>query len=63
MNSLPVPSFGASSIVRNKALQDARLRQKEILALTEKLGIPPPNYALLELIGKGSYGRVYKGSV
>ena len=62
MDSLAVPS-SASSVVRNKALQDARLRQKEILALTEKLGIPPPNYALLELIGKGSYGRVYKGLV
>lgn len=56
MNTLLLPEAA------NKArMKDAA--QKEQLAAREaarKLGVPAPKYEFLELIGKGTFGRVYK---
>lgn len=49
------------SATRQRALNDARNMQKQVIDMTNKLDMDPPNYALSELIGKGSFGRVYKG--
>lgn len=35
--------------------------QASIMDAARKAGKDPPKYVLMELIEKGSYGRVYKG--
>lgn len=47
--------------VKTKAIEDARLMQASVIEAAAKSGKEPPKYALIELIGKGSFGRVYKG--
>ena len=49
------------SLARVKAVEDARQMQASIVQAAKRVGNEPPNYSLMELIGKGSYGRVYKG--
>ena len=50
------------SVVKQKALEDAKKMQKTVLDTFTKAGKEPPPYQLSELIGKGSFGRVYKAS-
>ncbi|KFY84498.1 hypothetical protein V500_09291 [Pseudogymnoascus sp. VKM F-4518 (FW-2643)] len=45
---------------RTKAVEDARQMQVSVTEECKKSSRDPPNYILLELIGKGSFGRVYK---
>lgn len=48
------------SATKQKALEDAKKMQKAIVETCKKLGKDIPQYHLSELIGKGSFGRVYK---
>jgi hypothetical protein len=59
MDSLQVRPSDFSS-VKSKAIEDARNMQTLVMTEANKLGQAPPKYVLLELIGKGSFGRVYK---
>lgn len=43
------------------AQEDARQMQAAATAAANKAGKTPPKYVLDELIGKGSFGRVYRG--
>ncbi|KKA27919.1 hypothetical protein TD95_003807 [Thielaviopsis punctulata] len=53
---------GELSDVRQKAVNDARKMQAAIIKELTTQGKPIPPYELLELIGKGSFGRVYKAT-
>ncbi|KAH6675691.1 STE/STE20/YSK protein kinase [Halenospora varia] len=46
--------------VKAKAEQDAKQMHQAVMAECAKTGKPPPPYGLTELIGKGTFGRVYK---
>ncbi|KAK1756470.1 hypothetical protein QBC47DRAFT_380008 [Echria macrotheca] len=48
--------------LKQKAIEDARKAQAAILNDCAEADREPPPYLLSELIGKGSYGRVYKAS-
>ena len=50
------------SVTKQKALEDARLMQDSVNEQCSSSGQDPPPYALTELIGKGSFGRVYKAT-
>jgi hypothetical protein len=58
MASLLEPKAAFGSKLRQ--IQDAKKMQDNVAERTIKKGINVPNYEFLELIGKGSYGRVYK---
>lgn len=45
---------------KTKAVEDARQMQVSVIEECKKSSRDPPNYKLMELIGKGSFGRVYK---
>lgn len=54
-------SFAADlSPIKKKAVDDAEKMQRAIVRECADNGREPPPYALSELIGKGSFGRVYK---
>ncbi|KAJ4326466.1 Serine/threonine-protein kinase PAK 4 [Fusarium piperis] len=61
MASLQVrgPDF---SVTKQKAIEDAKKMQKLVTDQCSKTGKDPPQYRLSELIGKGSFGRVYKAT-
>lgn len=46
-----------------QAEEDAKKMQKIVVEKCNKKGVDPPKYVLKELIGKGSFGRVYKAYV
>ncbi|RKU49479.1 hypothetical protein DL546_008051 [Coniochaeta pulveracea] len=48
------------SSARQKAMADAKKMQATVTNECIEAGIDPPPYLLTELIGKGSFGRVYK---
>lgn len=58
-NQLAVRSSDYGS-VKTKAIEDAKAMQALVLDNARKSGRNPPKYVLMELIGKGSFGRVYK---
>jgi len=45
---------------RNKQAQDARDMQQVVIERAKRSGNAVPPYDFIELIGKGSFGRVYK---
>lgn len=53
---------GAANLpaTKKKAMEDAEKMQRSIVRDCAENGRVPPPYALSELIGKGSFGRVYK---
>lgn len=53
---------GGPATTRQKALEDARKMEEAVQEEFAKSGKPPPQYRLTELIGKGSFGRVYKAN-
>lgn len=59
MASLQVrgPDYSAT---KQKAFEDAKKMQKAVIETCKKSGKEIPQYQLSELIGKGSFGRVYK---
>ncbi|KAM3534086.1 hypothetical protein MY4038_002612 [Beauveria bassiana] len=59
MASLQVrgPDYSAT---KQKAFEDAKKMQKAVIESCNKSGKEIPQYQLSELIGKGSFGRVYK---
>lgn len=44
-------------------MNDAKKMQLSVMEDCKKTGKVPPKYNLLQLIGKGSFGRVYKAYV
>lgn len=48
------------SATKKKALEDARSMQASVVRQCRETRREPPPYMFLELIGKGSFGRVYK---
>ncbi|PBP27289.1 serine/threonine protein kinase [Diplocarpon rosae] len=60
VNRLTVRPQEASQ-AKAKAVEDARQMQAKVNEECKKSGKDPPPYGLEELIGKGSFGRVYKG--
>ncbi|KFY70971.1 hypothetical protein V499_08784, partial [Pseudogymnoascus sp. VKM F-103] len=47
--------------IRTRAVEDAEKAQRGVNDRAARAGEAAPPYVLVELIGKGSYGRVYKG--
>ncbi|KHN95675.1 serine/threonine protein kinase [Metarhizium album ARSEF 1941] len=58
----PTAQLGVADATRNNrgAVEDARKTQSFIVAECASAGTEPPPYELMALIGKGSFGRVYK---
>ncbi|KAI1470065.1 kinase-like protein [Daldinia caldariorum] len=53
---------GGPATTRQKAVEDARKMEEAVQEECAKSGKPAPQYRLTELIGKGSFGRVYKAT-
>ncbi|KAL7629106.1 hypothetical protein AAE478_000625 [Parahypoxylon ruwenzoriense] len=67
--SSPVPEtrrvmiYGVGpATTRQKAVEDARKMEEAVQEECARSGKPAPQYQLAELIGKGSFGRVYKAT-
>ncbi|KAL6811218.1 serine/threonine protein kinase, STE family, STE20-related [Trichoderma sp. SZMC 28013] len=50
------------SVTKQKALEDAKKMQNAVFESCTKTGKQAPQYELQELVGKGSFGRVYKAT-
>lgn len=61
MSSLRPESAAAMTAHRREAVRLAKVQEKAIIDKSIRTGQQPPGYAFDELIGKGSFGRVYKG--
>ncbi|KAK0726699.1 hypothetical protein B0T26DRAFT_691454 [Lasiosphaeria miniovina] len=61
MRNLQLADFDYSA-TKLKAIEDARKAQLSIVRQCAEAGKEPPPYLLAELIGKGSFGRVYKAT-
>lgn len=62
MDSLQGRQLEVSS-AKARAVEDARQMQASVIDAARRTSTNPPKYVLIELIGKGSYGCVYKGLV
>ncbi len=60
MATLGAAPPGHYSSAKQKAIDEARAVQASVAEECADAGKPPPPYELRELIGKGSFGRVYK---
>ncbi|KAK4937357.1 hypothetical protein LTR66_015208, partial [Elasticomyces elasticus] len=61
MDSTHLNPYSAATVgTKIKAVQDAKDMQALAAELANRVGLPVPDYEFIELIGKGSYGRVYK---
>lgn len=49
-----------SAGTRSKQVQDAKDMYQVVIERAARTGSAVPDYEFLELIGKGSFGRVYK---
>lgn len=45
---------------KERAIEDAKQTQLMVVEAAKRANKDPPKYVLLQLIGKGSFGRVYK---
>ncbi|KAK5940569.1 hypothetical protein PMZ80_006986 [Knufia obscura] len=61
MQSLRPESAAAMTAHRREAVRLAKAQEKAVSDKCIRAGQEPPGYAFDELIGKGSFGRVYKG--
>ncbi|SPN96857.1 related to severin kinase [Cephalotrichum gorgonifer] len=50
------------SVTKQKAIEDAKMMQASVIEQCTAVGQEVPPYVLSELIGKGSFGRVYKAT-
>ena len=61
MNRLHPESAAAMTEHRREAVRMAKTQDADVLEKCKRTGVTPPGYMFDELIGKGSFGRVYKG--
>jgi len=59
-NSHLLRAPGLAAPGKLKQIQEAKTMMKVVRERAERVNSDPPPYTLLELIGKGSYGRVFK---
>jgi hypothetical protein len=55
----PPPAVG----IKAKAIQQAQEFEEIVAEKSRRSGVESPPYDFIELIGKGSFGRVFKGYV
>lgn len=48
---------------KGRAIQQAKEMEQLVAERAKRSGEEPPQYDFIELIGKGAYGRVFKGYV
>lgn len=63
MDSLHPSSAAALTAHRREAIRLAKSQERAVAERCKRSNQEPPGYAFDELIGKGSFGRVYKGLV
>lgn len=63
MDSLRPESAAALTAHRREAMRLAKQQERAVIEKCKRSNEDPPGYSFDELIGKGSFGRVYKGYV
>ena len=61
MDLLNPESAMAMTQHRREAVRLAKNQERSVAEKCKRSGVPVPGYLFDELIGKGSFGRVYKG--
>ena len=57
----PATAMAAITKQKAEAMRLAREQGAAVAEMCRRAKTDPPQYSFLELIGKGAYGRVYKG--